>query len=173
MNILLVYPEMPDTFWVMKHTLKITGKKAWYPPLGLLTVAAMLPEDWNKRLVDLNVKPLTDEDFRWADYIFLGAMNVQEVSVRQIISRCGEAGVKVVAGGPLFTHEHERFSGVEHFVLNEAEITLPHFLADLADGSPRHLYKSTEYANVHSTPLPQWELAVYVGKLFPVAGRQV
>src|SRR5512133_512413 len=128
MKILLVYPEFPDTFWSFKHALKFIRKKAGAPPLGLLTVAAMLPSDWEKRLVDLNVSRLTEEDLTWADAVFLSAMVVQRDSAREIIQRCTTAGVKVVAGGPLFTMEYDQFPEVDHFVLNEAEETLKPFL---------------------------------------------
>lgn len=108
MKILLVYPEFTDTFWSFKHALKFIRKKAGAPPLGLLTVAAMLPSEWQKRLVDLNITSLTEEDLAWADYVFVSAMVVQRESVRAILQRCKTAGVRVVAGGPLFTMEHER-----------------------------------------------------------------
>ncbi len=159
MKILLVYPEMPYAFWSMTNLLRISGKRASYPPVGLLTVAAMLPADWEKRLVDLNLNPVTDEDLAWADTVFVGAMNVQATAARALIRRCRRAGVKVVAGGPLFTHEHEGFPEVDHFVLNEAEVTLPAFLADLERGTPRRLYTSTEMADVRQTPVPLWGLA--------------
>lgn len=159
MNALLIYPEMPSTFWSMDHLMKMVGKKASYPPLGLLTVAALLPEAWEKRLVDLNVRELAEEDLKWADQVFVGAMNVQATSARRLIARCRKAGVRIIAGGPLFTHEHEKFKGVDHFVLNEAEITLPQFLADLESGCPRPIYTSAEFADVHRTPAPRWELA--------------
>ena len=103
MKILLVYPEFPDTFWSFKHALKFIHKKASTQPLGLLTVAAMLPADWEKRLVDLNVRALKDKDLEWADYAFISAMVVQRESTHQVIARCKAAGLKVVAGGPLFT----------------------------------------------------------------------
>ena len=160
MKILLVYPKMPSTFWTMDHLVEMVGKKASYPPLGLLTVAAMLPREWEKRLVDLNIgNELDDAALAWADYVFIGAMNVQVRSAREVIDRCRKAGVKVVAGGPLFTHEHETFSDVDHFILNEAEITLPLFLADLDAGTPKPLYSTPEFADVHQTPVPLWELA--------------
>jgi radical SAM superfamily enzyme YgiQ (UPF0313 family) len=158
MKILLVYPEMYDSFYAFKHLASLTGKKAAFPPLGLLTVAAMLPKSWERKLVDLNVKPLTDADIEWADMVFLSAMNVQELSVRQIIEQCKRKNATIVAGGPLFTHEHERFDGIAHFVLNEAEITLPLFLADLYAGQPQPIYKTPEFADVSLTPLPQMEL---------------
>ena len=148
MKILLVYPEFPDTFWSFKHALKFVRKKAGAPPLGLLTVAAMLPSEWEKRLVDLNVTNLTDEDLAWADYVFVSAMIVQRESARAVIQRCKTAGVKVVAGGPLFTMEHEQFPDVDHFVLNEAEETLAPFLRDLEQGQARtrlHVYGIPRY----------------------------
>ena len=107
MKILFVYPEFPDTFWSFKHALKFIQKKAGAPPLGLLTVAAMLPVEWEKRLADLNVVNLTEKDLEWADFVFISAMIVQRESVYAILKRCKSAGVKVVAGGPLFTMEYE------------------------------------------------------------------
>src|SRR5512135_3212349 len=154
MKILLVYPEFPDTFWSFKHALKFVQKKAGSPPLGLLTVAAMLPSAWEKRLVDLNVTHLTDKDLAWADYVFVSAMIVQRESARAVIQRCKTAGVKVVAGGPLFTMEHELFPGVDHFILNEAELTLPPFLADLSNGHAQPVYTTSEYPDIHQTPAP-------------------
>src|SRR5512147_2819540 len=159
MKILLVYPEFPDTFWSFKHALRFIRKKAGAPPLGLLTVAAMLPFEWEKRLVDLNVTHLTDQDLAWADYVFISAMVVQRESVRAILKRCKTAGVKVVAGGPLFTMEHERFPDVDYFVLNEAEETLAPFLRDLQQGQAKGVYASLEFPDIHHTPVPLWHLA--------------
>jgi len=159
MNILLIYPEFPDTFWSFKHALKFIRKRAVLPPLGLLTLAAMLPKGWSKRLVDINVKRLSEEDLAWADYAFISAMVVQRESARKTIAQCKAAGLKVIAGGPLFTCENERFDDVDHFVLNEAEITLPLFLADLEMGRARHLYETTEFCDIRETPAPMWELA--------------
>ena len=159
MKILLVYPEFPDTFWSFKYALKFIRKKAGAPPLGLLTVAAMLPSEWEKRLVDLNVANLAEEDLKWADYVFVSAMVVQNESVRAIIKRCKAANVKVVAGGPLFTMEHEQFPDVDYFVLNEAEETLAPFLSDLEQGQARRVYASAEFPDIHQTPVPLWQLA--------------
>ncbi len=159
MKILLVYPEFPDTFWSFKHALKFIHKNAGAPPLGLLTVAAMLPAEWEKRLVDLNAIKLTPTDLIWADYVFISAMIVQRDYARVVIAHCKEAGVKVVAGGPLFTMEHEQFPEVDHFVLNEAELTLPPFLADLANGCAQHVYSTTEFPDIQLTPAPLWQLA--------------
>jgi radical SAM superfamily enzyme YgiQ (UPF0313 family) len=160
MNVLLIYPEFPDTFWSFKHALKFVRKRASAPPLGLLTVAAMLPPEWNKRLVDLNVTELSAQDLVWADSAFISAMVVQRESACQVIARCKQAGLKTVAGGPLFTSEYERFTEVDHLVLNEAEVTLLPFLADLERGSPKRLYSTTsEFADIRRTPVPMWGLA--------------
>src|SRR5512140_2641997 len=109
MTILLVYPHYPDTFWSFRYAMKFIGRKASFPPLGLLTVAAMLPVEWEKRLVDMNVRPLSDEDLAWADYVFISAMTIQRESALEVIDRCRQKGVKIVAGGPLFTAYHEDF----------------------------------------------------------------
>jgi radical SAM superfamily enzyme YgiQ (UPF0313 family) len=158
MKALLLYPSFPDTFWSFRHSLKFIRKKSAFPPLGLLTVGSMLPSEWSKRLVDLNVTKLTEEDLEWADYAFISAMVVQRKSAYQTISRCKEAGIIVVAGGPLFTAEYEQFNEVDHFVLNEAEKTLPQFLADWQQGNAQRVYTTSEFADIQHTPTPMWEL---------------
>ncbi len=158
MKVLLVYPEFPDTFWSFKHALKFIHKKAAQPPLGLLTVGAMLPQAWETRLVDMNVTRLTEKDLRWADYVFISAMIVQKPSVMHVIERCRKTGTKVVAGGPLFTSEYETFGEIDHLILNEAEITLPPFLEDLAKGSPKRIYRTGDFADIKKTPTPAWHL---------------
>ena len=159
MKVLLLYPEFPDTFWSFRHALKFIRKKAASPPLGLLTVAALLPAEWPKRLVDLSVTGLTDGDLAWADWAMISAMAVQQDAARRLIARCKAAGLTVVAGGPLFTAEHESFEGVDHFVLNEAELTLPPLLADLERGRPRRIYTTDRFADIRRTPAPLWTLA--------------
>jgi radical SAM superfamily enzyme YgiQ (UPF0313 family) len=125
MNVLLIYPKFPDTFWSFTHALSFIGKKAAFPPLGLLTVAALLPGKWPKRLIDVNVESLTEKDLLWADMAFIGGMAVQRKSAKQIIARCNASNLKVVAGGPLFASESDEFKEVDHLVLDEAELTLP------------------------------------------------
>jgi radical SAM superfamily enzyme YgiQ (UPF0313 family) len=158
MKVLFIYPEYPDTFWSFKYVLKFISKKAAFPPLGLLTVGAMLPEEWEKKLVDLNVMPLKDEQIIWADIIFLSAMIVQKKSAQEIIDRCRALGRRIVAGGPAFTTQHEEFTGVDHFVLNEAEVTLPDFLKDFAEGKAKEIYTSGKRPDIAQTPLPLWSL---------------
>jgi len=130
LKILLVYPQYPDTFWSFKHALKFIFKKATFPPLGLLTVAAMLPEEWEKKLVDMNTTTLTDKDLKWADYVFISAMVVQQNSAREVIERCKKLGTKIVAGGPFFNRGYEDFGfdDIDHLIFGEAENIMPLFL---------------------------------------------
>jgi radical SAM superfamily enzyme YgiQ (UPF0313 family) len=159
MKILMVYPEYPVTFWSFDHALKFISKKAAYPPLGLLTVAAMLPQDWEVRLIDLNIEKLKDRDLEWADYVMISAMLIQKQSVHLILQRCRSLGKKIVAGGPLFNGTTEEYLDlVDHLILNEAEITLPLFLADLENGNPQKVYRANTYPELNVTPTPRWDL---------------
>jgi radical SAM superfamily enzyme YgiQ (UPF0313 family) len=158
MRVLLLYPEFPDTFWSFKHALRFVGKAASSPPRGLITVAALLPSTWEKRLIDVNVSRLRDREIEWADLVMVSAMIVQRDSAHELIKRCKKAGKTIVAGGPLFLSEWENFSMVDHFVLNEGEITLPLFLSDLARGCPQRVYQTDEFADMDMSPTPLWEL---------------
>jgi radical SAM superfamily enzyme YgiQ (UPF0313 family) len=158
MNALLIYPRFPDTFWSFKHALRFIRKSAFSPPLGLVTVAAMLPSEWGMRLVDTNVSTLASSDLEWADYAFVSGMTIQRDSARQIIARCKAAGLTVIAGGPMFTIEQDQFAEVDHFVLNEGEVTLPPFLADLAAGRAKRVYTTTEFVDIRLSPVPLWDL---------------
>jgi len=157
-KILLINPKQPDTYWSFKHALKFISKKAANPPLGLLTVASLLPAEWEKKLVDLNVSSLKEKDILWADYVFLTAMSVQQKSVHEIIDKCKLFNKKIVAGGPLFTEEYENYSRIDHLVLNEAEITLPLFLDDLEKESAKKIYHTSEYADMTRSPVPDYSL---------------
>jgi radical SAM superfamily enzyme YgiQ (UPF0313 family) len=158
MNILLIYPLCPDSFWSFKHALKFVSKKAAVPPLGLLTVSALLPCEWHKKLVDLNISPLLSSDFQWADYVFISAMYIQKESVDKVIAESKKWNKKIVAGGPLFTQEYESYPQIDHFILNEAEITMPVFLRDLAEGLPKRVYLTSEYADISKSPVPDYRL---------------
>ena len=158
MKILLVYPTTPDTFWGLKNAVKFIARKASLPPLGLLTVAAMLPGSWEKRLVDTNTRRLRDADIAWADYVFLTGMVIHGASVDQIIARCRKLERPVVAGGPLFTAAPEQYAHVDHLILNEAELTLPRFVADIEAGLPQRVYRTDEKANLSDSPVPLWDL---------------
>jgi len=159
MKILLIYPEYPVTFWGFNYVLKFISKKAAYPPLGLLTVAAMLPKEWDLRLVDLNVEKLTDQRIEWADYVMISAMVIQKDSVQEVLQRCRRLGTKIIAGGPLFNSATEEYLDlVDHLILKEAEITLPPFLADLEKGTPKKVYETDAFPELSLTPIPRWDL---------------
>ncbi len=158
MKILLVYPRYPDSFWSFRYALKFVSKKASFPPLSLLTVAAMLPGEWDKKLVDMNISRLRDRDIRQADYVLISAMDIQGDSTRDLIALCNKLGTKIVAGGPYFTTQHEEIKGVDHFVLDEGEVTIPLFLKDLENGCPQPVYTSAEKPDLSKTPLPLWSL---------------
>ncbi len=158
MNILLVYPKYPDTYWSFKHALRFISKKAAVPPLGLITVSAMLPESWEKKLIDMNVTELLTSDVLWADYVFISSMYIQKESVNTIIDKCQKHKTKMVAGGPLFTQEFDNYPQIDHFILNEAEISLPPFLKDLEKGNLKRIYRTDKFADMTLTPVPDYHL---------------
>jgi radical SAM superfamily enzyme YgiQ (UPF0313 family) len=159
MNVLLIFPQYPDSFWSFKYALRFISKKAALPPLGLITVSAMLPETWHKKLVDMNVSTLRTSDIQWADYVFISAMYIQKQSVSEIIEECRKHKIKIVAGGPLFTQEFNNYPQIDHLILNEAEITLPLFLKDLNTGQiPKKIYKTDEFADITLSPVPDYYL---------------
>jgi radical SAM superfamily enzyme YgiQ (UPF0313 family) len=158
MNILLVYPEYPDTFWSFKYAIRYISRKAAFPPLGLLTVASILPKEWNKKLVDINVRPLKDKDLKWADMVFISAMIVQKESSLEVMERCNKMGIKVVCGGPMFTSKPEDFPQADHLVLGEGEVTIPQFVEDIEKGEPKRIYHPGPWPSMEISPLPQWDL---------------
>jgi radical SAM superfamily enzyme YgiQ (UPF0313 family) len=158
MKVLLIYPKYPDTFWSFKYALKFVAKKAALPPLGLLTVAAMLPREWERKLVDMNVSPLTEKHLNWADIVFISAMVVQKKSAKEVIHRCQKKGIKIAAGGPLFNSESSEFNQVDHLILNEAEGSLGPFLEDLVKGSAQPVYRANGWPDIKNTPIPEWQL---------------
>lgn len=158
MKILLLYPQYPETFWSLKYSLSFVGKKASIPPLGLLTIASLLPQNWETKLIDLNVEKLSEKDIIWADYIFISAMITQKESTKQIIHKCKEHNKKIVAGGPLFTSLPEEFPEVDHLVLDEGEVTLPQFLKDLENSQTQKYYRSEIKPDLSKSPIPKWDL---------------
>jgi radical SAM superfamily enzyme YgiQ (UPF0313 family) len=158
LKVLLVYPEHPVTYWSFHYALRFLGKKAALPPLGALTVAALLPESWDVRLVDMNAARLRDKDLQWADAVMISAMVVQQESAREVISRARQAGKTIIAGGPLFTCEPDRFPEVDHLVLGEAEATLPAFLDDFIHQRARRRYEPAPFPAMDLVPIPRWDL---------------
>jgi len=158
MKILLLSPQTPDTFWSFKHVLRFVSKRAAFPPLGLLTVAAMLPREWDLQVVDLNVERLKENDLRSADYVMLSAMIVHQESVRNVVARCAALGKPVIAGGPLFTTGHENFPEIQHFVLGEAEEIMPQLVEDIRNSSLKRVYKASRWPSLEQSPVPRWDL---------------
>ena len=157
-NALLVYPEQPPTFWGADYALEVSGVKATFPPLGLLTVAAMFPPHYALRLVDMNVTALKDADLAWADLVFTSTMIPQHPSLCAVVERCNDAGVPVVAGGPHPTTFHEDIAGVDHFVLGEVEEIFGDFLRDFEDGKAEAIYREAGKPDVTRTPVPRFDL---------------
>ena len=158
MNVLFVYPEFPVTHWNFKHILKLISKKATEPPLGLLTVSSLLPEDWNKKLIDMNVSKLKEKDLKQADIVFISGMIIQKASFTETAERCLKLGVKTVAGGPMVTENHADFPFIDHFILGEAENVINFFLRDLKSGNLKKIYKSPDFPDIKTTPVPDWDL---------------
>lgn len=158
LKVLIIYPEYPVTYWSFHHALRFLGKKAALPPLGALTVAALLPESWELRLVDMNTSALRDRDLEWADTIMISAMVVQQASARHVIARARRAGKTIVAGGPLFTCEPEMFPDVDHLVLGEAEATIPAFVDDFLNHRARRRYDPAPFPPMDRVPVPRWDL---------------
>lgn len=158
MKILLVYPVFPDTYWSFRHALKFEGKKAAFPPLGLLTISAMLPESWERRLVDMNVADLTATDLEWADLVFVSAMIVQRESLEEVVRLCRKFGKRVAVGGPYVSTGEGHLPEADHVFSGEAEETLPQFIRDLERGVAGKFYKADERPSLENTPVPDFSL---------------
>jgi radical SAM superfamily enzyme YgiQ (UPF0313 family) len=159
MKILLVNPEFPDTYWSFRHALPFEGKRCAFPPLGLLTVSALLPPAWERRLVDLNVQRLKTSDLDWADMVFATAMLVQKESLREVVKLAKARGKRVVLGGPYVTSTIEELPDADHIFRGEAEQTLPEFVADLARGETKRFYQASERPALATTPIADFGLA--------------
>lgn len=158
-NILLVYPEVPNnTYWSFKYALKFVNKMSAMPPLGLITVAALFPEEYNLKLIDLNIEPLQEKDIIWADAVFVSAMIVQKDSLQEVVSFCNRLETPVIAGGPYPTSSHEEINGVDHFVLGEVEDTFKDILTELENGTAKRVYPRPERPDVSRSVIPRFDL---------------
>ena len=157
-RVLLVYPQFPDTYWSFNYALPFAGKRSAFPPLGLMTVSSMLPASWDKRLIDLNVRPLRDADLQWADVVMASAMIVQQNSLQEVITRAKSMGKLVVVGGPFVSTGPEHVDNADHVFIGEAEATLPEFIRDLENGTARRIYKAVGKPELTSTPPPDFGL---------------
>ncbi|MCD4668971.1 MAG: B12-binding domain-containing radical SAM protein, partial [Actinomycetia bacterium] len=138
--------------------LRLLGKKSAFPPLGLLTVGAMLPSHWEKKLIDMNTDRLEEKDIKWADYVFISAMIVQKETSKKVIALAKKFGKPVVAGGPLFTTGYEEFSEVDHLVLGEVEGYFHKVIKDLEDGKLKKMYKNDSFPDISKSVVPDWSL---------------
>ena len=158
MNALLIYPEFPDTFWSFKHALRFLGKRAAQPPLGLMTVAALLPGAWQKRLVDTNVERLRDRDLKWADVALVSGMHIQRESLNEIVERCRARGLRTVVGGPIASSLPKEELKADHVVIGEAESLIADMARDLEQGTAKEVYQAEERPEMSSSPLPDLSL---------------
>src|SRR5437764_14206839 len=159
MKVLFINPEFPDTYWSFRHALPFEGKRCAFPPLGLMTVSALLPPSWERRLVDLNVRRLQSSDIEWADMVMATAMLVQKDSLREVVHRCKALGKRVVIGGPYVTTTIEGLPEADHIFMGEAETTLPQFVEDLSRGEAKRTYQAAERPPLSATPLAHFHLA--------------
>jgi radical SAM superfamily enzyme YgiQ (UPF0313 family) len=159
MNALLVYPIFPDSYWSFRHALGLENRRSAFPPLGLLTIAAMMPRSWRRRLVDMNVQALRTSDIEWADMVFVSAMRIQGESMTRVIRRCQRLGKTVVVGGPYVSSTPEAAAEAEHVFVGEAEATFPEFVRDMAAGAARRVYEAAERPDVTTSPVPEFPLA--------------
>ena len=158
MNALLVYPEFPETYWSFKHALKFLGKRAAQPPLGLMTVAALLPNAWKKRLVDLNVEHLRERDLEWADVVMLSGMHIQRDALLAIVARCRARGLRTVVGGPIASSVPAVELRADHVVIGEAEGLIAGLARDLELGTAKAVYEAAERPEMATSPLPDLSL---------------
>ena len=159
MKVLLVYPEFPDTYWSFRHALSFEGKKSAFPPLGLMTISAMMPDTWERRMVDLNLRPLKQAEIDWADMVFVSAMLVQKNSLLKIVDWAKARGKRVAVGGPYITTSVDGVPNADHLFIGEAETTLPEFVNDLEAGEAKHIYQAPERPSLALTPVPDFHLA--------------
>jgi radical SAM superfamily enzyme YgiQ (UPF0313 family) len=158
LRVLLVYPEVPPTYWNMRYALPFIGKRASLPPLGIITVAAMLDEGCDVSLVDMNIEPLTTEHVRGADIVLTSSMLIQSRSHADVVRLCRALGKPVLAGGPYPTGGHADIAGVDYFVLGEAEGLLPRFLDDFRQGRAQRVYQGEALPDIAQSPTPRFDL---------------
>jgi len=159
MKVLLINPEFPDTYWSFRHALPFEGKRCAFPPLGLMTVSALLPSYWERRMVDLNVRRLRSSDIEWADIVMATAMLVQKDSLKRVVRQCKERGKVVVVGGPYVSTTSEDLPDADHIFCGEAETTLPQFVRDLEHGTARKSYRAADRPPLSVTPVAHFHLA--------------
>ena len=161
MNVLLLYPLFPKSFWSFEKTLALLNRKAMLPPLGLVTVAAILPQEWQFKLVDRNVREVTEAEWEWTDLVILSAMIVQKEDLLNQIQEAKRRNKRVAVGGPYPTAlpDEATGAGADYLILDEGEITLPLFVNAIAQGVTSGIFRAGgERPDVTTTPIPRFEL---------------
>lgn len=158
MKILLIHPEYENTFWNVKKVLRVLGKKAAYPPLGLLTVAAMLPAHWEKKLIDMNCETLKEKHIKWADYVLISSIVGQKHSTKEVVDKVQKIGKTVIAGGSLFTIDWKEFSNIDTMVLGESEEIISVLVKDMENKNLKKIYSMEDFPAIQKTPVPAWDL---------------
>jgi len=158
LNALLVYPSIPDTYWSFRYALSFQGKRAAQPPLGLMTIAPLLPGHWRKRLVDMNVERLTEAHLAWADVVLISAMLVQRGAVDALLARCRERGLRTVIGGPITSSLAPSMLPATHIVIGEAEEIVSDLARDIENNTARPVYQACERPLLDRCPLPDLSL---------------
>lgn len=161
MRVLLVYPQFPKTFWSYEKILELVNRKVLLPPLGLVTVAAILPQEWEFKLVDRNIRPVTEDEWQWADVVILSAMIVQKDDLLDQIREAKRRGKRVACGGPYPTAvpDEPKAAGIDYLILDEGEITLPMFVEAIQNGETQGIFRANgEKPDVTHTPVPRFDL---------------
>ena len=158
MRVLLVYPAFPRTYWGMEYAHRIIGRRALLPPLGLLTVAALLPDHWPVRLVDMSVEQLRDEHLQWADAVFISAMQIQQASYHQVIRRARRLGRTVIVGGAYATTDPDASADADCVVIGESEDLMGRLCCDLERGTLARRYRADGRPAITCSPVPRYEL---------------
>ncbi|ELR99800.1 B12-binding domain-containing radical SAM protein [Gloeocapsa sp. PCC 73106] len=160
MKALLVYPLFPPTFWSYEKILELVNRKVLLPPLGLITVAAILPQDWEYKLVDRNIRQVTEAEWEWADLVILSAMIVQKNDLLEQIKAAKQRGKLVAVGGPYPTSvpDEPHNAGADFLILDEGELTLPMFVEALQRGETSGIFRASEKPAIDQTPVPRYDL---------------
>jgi radical SAM superfamily enzyme YgiQ (UPF0313 family) len=158
MRVLLINPPFPESYWGFKHALKFERKRSAYPPLGLLTVSALLPREWKRQLIDCEVDELHAVDIQWANLVFVTGMLIQKEALHRIVDTCKAHGKTVVVGGPYVSTATETIPNADHIFIGEVEETLPEFVDDLQRGTTKRFYKADQKPQLSSTPVPDFDL---------------
>lgn len=159
LNVLLIWPKFPPSFWGFEGVLRMLPEDAMTPPLGLITVAALCPPSWSLRLLDRAFDEIHDEDYLWADLIMVSSMHAQRVDTEVILARARSLGKRTFLGGPWASSEPEKLLNIaDHVLVGEAEEVMAEIASDLERGTARALYRVSEKPDLSRSPIPRFDL---------------